>query len=345
MIFQDRVLAKAGDAADSTALPSAAGQATSRRDQLNDVTRVMREFLPAQDFEAIRETVEDWVERAPPRVELKDSHIYMMACGARDLEHIRLARNEYRRRHIEEEALREVVEAAALGRRLLSDPCGHACVVGPAPSSQRGKRNSSPAVVDETTGPAPLVERLESTAAGCRWLLERWDEIRAFFEPGTRWISEDSFKMLRLMGRRPRDVLESSEVAEVFLASHALDRRGRNPFMPLRGEVTLDEVNDLERGLGPREIDARSQRCRAGTPNADRDRGAPIAGLKAKAEEHEQRAAGDQARNAAERTFDTSPQGLELERFERDCTRRVKQWLVTLQTLRQRETSVRQGEK
>ena len=58
--------------------------------------------------------------------------------------------------------------------------------------------------------------------------------------------------MIRLMGKTPRDVLNQSEVAEVFLASHALDRRGRNPFLVLRGELSLAEANDLVRRLGPR---------------------------------------------------------------------------------------------
>jgi len=301
---------------------------------MNDVTQVMREFLPAKDFEAIRETVKDWVARGQPRDDLKDYFIYMIAHAARDLEHVKLARDEYRRRHIEEEALREVLEADSPGQRLLFCPGGHPCVVGFGPSSRRGKGNSPPAEVDETTGPAWLVERLESTAAGCRWLLERWAEIRACFEPRIRWISWNSFKVLRVMGRRPRDVLESLEVAEVLLASHALGRRGRNPFMALRGEVSVDEVNHLVRRLGPR--------VKSTPDRSDSEQGRQtliaivdraVAGLTAKAEEHERKADGDEARRAAERAFDTSREGLKLERFERDLKRSVKRGLFTLRRL------------
>jgi len=302
---------------------------------MNDVTQVMREFLPAQDFEAIREPVEDWVARGQPRDDLKDYLIYMFAYAVWDLERVMRARDAHRRLHVEEEALREVREADALGERLFSWPGGDPCVVGPGPSSRRRTRNSSsPAVVEETTGPAGLVERLESTAAGCRWLLERWAKLRACFEPGRRWTSKHSFWMLRLMGRHPRDVLESSEVADIFLASHALDRRGRNPFMALRGEVSLDEVNDLVRRLGPRV---------KSTPDcSDKEQGRQtliaiveraIAGLTAKAEQHEQKVDRDEARRAAERAFDTSSQGLRLERFERDLKRSVKRGLFTLRRL------------
>jgi len=309
---------------------------------MNDVTRVMREFLPAHDFEAIRQPLEDWVARGQPRDDLKDFLVYIIACAAQDLERVKLARDEYRRKHVEEEAMREVLEADSLGQRLFFCPGGHPSILGFGPSSRRGTRDSSPAVVDETTGPAWLVARLESTAAGCRLLLERWAEIRACFEPRWRWISEDSFRMLRLMGRRPRDVLESSEVAEVFLASHAVDRRGRNPFMALRGEVSLDEVNDLVRRLGPRAKSTPDQsEAEQGRQTLIAIVERAVAGLTAKAAEHEQKSAGDEARRAAERAFDTSPQGLKLERFERDCKGTIKRGLFTLRTLGPSDVSVK----
>jgi hypothetical protein len=140
--------------------------------------------------------------------------------------------------------------------------------------------------------------------------------------------------MLRLMGRHPRDVLESSEVAEVFLASHALDRRGRNPFMALRGQVSLDEVNDLLRRLGPR--------VKSTPDRDDAVRGRltliaiierAIARLAAKAQEHDQRPGADEARMAAERAFDTSPLALKLDRSELVYKRTAKHILAVFQAL------------
>jgi len=58
-----------------------------------------------------------------------------------------------------------------------------------------------------------------------------------------------------------------------------------------------------------------------------------IAGLTAKAEQHEQKVDADEARRAAERAFDTSPEGLRLERLDRDCKRSVKRGLFTLRRL------------
>jgi hypothetical protein len=125
-------------------------------------------------------------------------------------------------------------------------------------------------------------------------------------------------------------VLNQSEVADVFLASHALDRRGRNPFVVLRGELSLAEANDLVRRLGPRvkespeEGDAERGRQ---TLTAMIDR--MVAGLLHKAKAHDERTGSDEARKAAEHAFDTSPRGMKLERYEKAAERSVKGWART----------------
>ena len=140
--------------------------------------------------------------------------------------------------------------------------------------------------------------------------------------------------MIRLMGRTPRDVLEHSEVVEVFLASHALDRRARNPFAVLEGALSLAEAKDLVRRLGPRakpsreEGDAEPARQ---TLLAMVDRA--IAHLLAKTKEHEDRAKSDEGRKAAEREFDTSPQEVGLKREEHACQRSLKKSVSTFRRL------------
>ena len=136
--------------------------------------------------------------------------------------------------------------------------------------------------------------------------------------------------MVRLMGRTPRDVLNQSEVADVFLASHALDRRGRNPFIVLRGELSLAEANDLVRRLGPR--------VKASPEEGDAERGRQtltalidrtVADLLDKAKAHDERTGSDEARKAAERDFDDSPQGKRLEQYEKAAQRSLKEWART----------------
>ena len=136
--------------------------------------------------------------------------------------------------------------------------------------------------------------------------------------------------MVRLMGKTPRDVLNQSEVADVFLASHALDRRGRNPFLVLRGELSLAEANDLVHRLGPR--------VKASPEEGDAERGRQtlsalidraVADLLDKAKSHDERTGSDEARKAAERDFDTSPRGMKLEQYEKAAERSLKAWART----------------
>ena len=105
--------------------------------------------------------------------------------------------------------------------------------------------------------------------------------------------------------------------------------------MTLRGELSLDEVNDLLRRLGPRAKSTRDpgdarKGCQTLLAIVER----AVADLTARADEHDQRAAGDEARRAAERAFDTSLQVVKLDRFKGVCKRSVKRLIVTLQKLR-----------
>ena len=116
-----------------------------------------------------------------------------------------------------------------------------------------------------------------------------------------------------------------------LLASHALHREGPNPFIALRGEATLDEVNDLLRRLGP---------CARSTPGpgdaakacetllAIVDRA--VADLTARADECEQRAASEEARRAGELAFDASPIGLNFARHERSLKSTLKVGVASL---------------
>jgi hypothetical protein len=294
--------------------------------EMSVVNRVLREFVPAKAFGSIQKSFEDWDLRGRPREERKDFCMYLIVSSVEDFERVRAARIQYRRTYFEEAGERDETEAAKVGWKLRVDECRLDHARTPDPPIERGGGDLSPAVEELTSSPARLVAELESTAAGCRWLCQRWGEIRGSLDIGRRWYVRDAFTMIRLMGRTPRDVLELSEVAEVFLASHALDRRARNPFAVLEGALSLAEARDLVRGLGPRvkpsreEGDAEQARQ---TLLAMVERA--IAHLLAKTKEHEDRAKSDEGRMAAEREFDTSPQAVGLKRYEQACQRSLKE--------------------
>jgi hypothetical protein len=118
--------------------------------------------------------------------------------------------------------------------------------------------------------------------------------------------------------------------ADVFLANHALDRRGESPFIVLRGELSLAEANDLVRRMGPR--------VKASPEEGDAERGRQtlramidraLADLLNKAEAPDERTRSDEARKAAERDFDIPPQGMKLEQYEKVAQRSLKAWART----------------
>jgi hypothetical protein len=294
--------------------------------ELSVVERVLREVMPAKAFEPARKTIEDWYARGRPSKTIYDHLIEMVVHGVDQLERLRQARIARRELHILGTGKRQEMEAAKLGSRLRLNDWKFACSAGPDLEKEERGADSSPVVAPLSDSPAGLVAQLQATAAGCRWLHARWDEIRERLEPDGDWYAEAAFKMIRLMGKTPRDVLEDSEVVEVFLAGHALDRRGRNPFNVLRGKLSLLEANDLVRRLGPRVKPTRED----GDALEGRqvliamvDRATAL--LVAKEKEHEERARSEEARKAAEREFDASPEGLRLERYEQDCQRSLKE--------------------
>ena len=85
--------------------------------------------------------------------------------------------------------------------------------------------------------PARLVLRLESTAAGCRWLLARWNELAEILEAGNCWPSPDRFRAIRLLGKQPLDATVDRDVLRIFLACHVLCPGSKSPFQDLLREV------------------------------------------------------------------------------------------------------------
>ena len=92
------------------------------------------------------------------------------------------------------------------------------------------------------TSPQRIVLRLESTAAGCHWLLARWAELGSILVREQAWQSPDKIRAIRLMGRQPLDLFDDPRVARVFLACHALDPSGGELFHEIYKELTLDEI-------------------------------------------------------------------------------------------------------
>ncbi len=107
--------------------------------------------------------------------------------------------------------------------------------------------------------PARLVNELESSDVGCRWLLDRWNDLSARDQAPNFWQASDKFKAVRLLGMQPLDVLHDTtgDLMAVFLGSHAVCPRNKSPFSELRCEVGDDQFPAVRRQLDAMDIERR----------------------------------------------------------------------------------------
>ena len=135
-------------------------------------------------------------------------------------------------------------EVLALGRRLFWDPLGPLPLY-PHLGNSLGRlfvRFSWSNEIDDPNEPARIVNRLESTAIGCAWLLDRWGELRQRLDDGWTWQPPDRLKAIRLLGRQPMDAADDDRVMMIYLACWAMDPDGPHGFDDLVNELHPAEL-------------------------------------------------------------------------------------------------------
>jgi hypothetical protein len=90
---------------------------------------------------------------------------------------------------------------------------------------------------DDPDKPSVILIKLESTSSGCRYLLDRWAELRELLRPGQCWHSPDKFKAVRLVGKHPLDVPDEPKLGQIFLASQVVNPEYPGPFHELEIEL------------------------------------------------------------------------------------------------------------
>ena len=119
--------------------------------------------------------------------------------------------------------------------------------------------------------PMRLVHGLQTTGAGCAWLLDQWADLRALLERGVPWLASDKLKAVRLLGRHPIDAIDQTDVAWVYLASFMLVNQEGNPFQEILNELFPDEVPNYGRYLKHRDYAALApEECHRGAADVAR---------------------------------------------------------------------------
>ena len=184
--------------------------------------------------------------------------------------------------------------------------------------------------------PAILVLRLEETAEGCCWLLERWAQFRIWLDCESWWGMPEMFTFIRLQGKQAIEAVFDPALNSTLLAWDVLVPNLTDAFwaackasLPSFDPACLRELQWREITPRPRDrteavavlyaiIDQHIRRLKK---------------LLAEHEEIEEAEAGDRAALAE---YDASP---ELDRHRRLQSARLRELLETLDTLRKMRNS------
>ena len=135
-----------------------------------------------------------------------------------------------------DEAIREADEVLRLGQKLFSDQRGSLANY-PHYDREDDEFPENVPVVSESEildgdpeDPQRLVGRLQTTAGGCQWMLDRWAELRSILEEGLNWQSADKLKAVRLLGRHPIEAVDDRNVLMIFVACQTIESRTSVPI-------------------------------------------------------------------------------------------------------------------
>jgi hypothetical protein len=251
--------AKRRSAQKSTGPKTAEGKARSHMNALKHGVTAENSVLPGEDPARFRTGVEDFKTDLQPRSAFERGMVERMALASWQFD--RAARVDVARLAMRMEtaaidaAQRAEQDVIALGERLFFDRRG------PLPDYEGRDRDrkmpwtSCAGIPSDPDSPTLLVKQLEYTAAGCRWLLDRWAELRARLEAGQCWQSPEKLRAVRLLGRQPFDAADVPDVAMIYLACHVLRPLHKYVFHELKQEVFAEDFDNYEKRLKDRELE------------------------------------------------------------------------------------------
>jgi hypothetical protein len=179
--------------------------------------------------------------------------------------------------------------------------------------------------------PAVFVSKLEASAEGCRWLLDRWGEVRANIEGKAPWKTMDRFRMIRLLGKQPIEALVDLELDSIMTAWEVIKPGSAKTFW----ERTRENASHADPGYA----DKPTWTAPADRPGSAAEATAVLAAildervdrLERLLAEHEQLIAEEADELPDRAALDTSPG---LERHRRHRSSLARELLRTLDTFR-----------
>ena len=175
--------------------------------------------LPNEDPEAYDALRQKWLDDYPDAdagqlalIEIAVRNIWMLDRAAR---HKRAMSAERMRHAADAFDCEEQIRVEEIGRRLVNDPLNR-CANAP----------KDPRTLDtlddwfKNDDPPVLRAQLFQSLKGVDWLLHQWSELYGLIDRTRYWHYNDKFRALRMMGKRPQDVLDDFEIAMIFGVCH-----------------------------------------------------------------------------------------------------------------------------
>jgi hypothetical protein len=278
--------------------------------------------------------LEGWFSRVRVDIEsLEGFLIKINAWAALDLRRTMAYRALRRSEQPKEAATRTEEEARVLARRLIPVNLG---LVGCSDVAEILCRDvqiaaSGEGALVETRGPAWLVDQLESSSAGCKWLLTCFEFLARSLGVALEWNPGHTCALIQLMGWKPLDATKNRDAGKIVLACHALDRERLNFFAQVR-----EQLGEPDRARFDAWLKAHAAQTRG---RGDEEKSRKIlmslferemARLTAKATAHLEEDSSESAKLAAMYAFDSTEEGMKLKKSEK---KQVRALLASLQDL------------
>ncbi len=320
MISESKLAANRANALLSRGPTTPEGRARSSQNALKHGMRSARLARFAETSYSFEETRRKWMGIAQPRNDIEEFIISQTAAMACKVQRVQLADAEHAESLVEKADEIELGEIHDIGCCLFFDPCGPTALYGKQSNNWRKKRTSWKGEAIDPYDPKKLVDVLYSSAAGCRWLREQWEELGAHLKKAKGfWRSADKLKAIRMLGRQPIDAPDDVRVAAIFLASYAIRRKG-DPFDDLLSDMGSETLAQFVKDVTDRsaaDIDV-SEATKARQILLDLV-AENVAMIDEALEEHQASATKKGEKSADRLGFDESPRSKGIQQYEARC--------------------------
>jgi hypothetical protein len=197
----------------STGPKTEAGKAMSKLNALKHGRRAkaVAPVLPQEDPAELEDRIKQWVQDMRPEGAAERKLVERAAKPSFELDCLDRREADGRSRRVQEAQTKVDDETAntvcVLGRKLL------------AMADRRDPPTSGPPQDDH---PEASLRGLEGSAEGCRWLLDRWAELRHLFDRDVTLTSTDLYRLVRLQGKHHINAINDPDLNLQFLACEVL---------------------------------------------------------------------------------------------------------------------------